>query len=61
MPIEERIKNDIKDPEMKKIWKDIITAFEEEGSNSVREILDNKAEEFFAIYDAALEELKRLL
>jgi hypothetical protein len=61
MLIEEKIKNDIKDPETKKIWEEINAAFEEGGSNSVREILDNRAEEFLVSYDAALEELKRLL
>jgi hypothetical protein len=61
MVLDERIKNDIKDPEIKKIWEEIITVFEEEGSDSVREILDKRAKEFLVSYDTALEKLKRLL
>lgn len=61
MVYKERISNDIKDSKTKQIWEEIIIAFEDGGSDSIRMLLDKRAGEFLDNYDVVLEELKGLL
>jgi hypothetical protein len=61
MDYKERIKNDIKDKKIKEMWEEISDAFKEDGSNGVKILLDNCADEFFDNYISALKQLEKLL
>jgi len=61
MNFKEKIEGDIKNKEALEIWQGIYNSFEEGGTDSVKEFLDNSSNKFMTEFDTALEDLEKLL